>query len=123
MKWKIEYLHNAGIIFTVVTGNVTTAGINELSVEQLDIAKKHTSVRFLSDYRNASIGVSIHEIYDLPQMLRELGQTSKERFAVIYAVDSPDTSGFRFLETRCFNTCLDLKVFTDYDAAFRWLVT
>lgn len=122
MEWKIAHVKESGIILTVVTGTVTAKELETLTIEQLSLAKSLNVNRFLSEYKNTDRNISIAEIHDLPKVLTNAGQTIGDKFAIVYSPDSPYAAMFEFFDTRCFNTALNNRVFTDYDVALQWLV-
>lgn len=122
MEWKIDFLHEAGIVSTVVSGTLTLEGIKKIYAETLKLAKQNNVTKLISDYRKVSLDLSIIDIYHLPQTLIKLGRTNDLKSAIAYSVNSPDKSNYTFFDTRCFNLSLNTKVFTDYNDAYQWLL-
>jgi hypothetical protein len=122
MGWKIEFIQDAGIISTTVSGVVTIDEIKKIADEVFKEAARRDVTRLISDYRNVSLNVSTADIHDLPETLKKLGRTSKIKSAIIYSVNSSNKSDYYFFDTRCFNSMLNSKIFTDYDAAYQWLM-
>lgn len=122
MEWLIEYRQDLGIISTIVSGTVTLDGIVLVSAKLLELAAQNGVCRYFSDYRNVSLTISVLEIHNLPQTLRSLGMSNNDKVAILYSPDSQDASNFTFFDTRCFNTRLNVKVFSDSETAYTWLL-
>ena len=123
MEWKIELKQDVGIISTIVSGIVTLDGIKIFYIEVLKLARQHNVHKLISDYRKAILDVSTVDIYHLPQTFKELGRTHGQKSAIVYSVNSPDTSNYSFFDNRCFNSSHNSRIFTDFDDAYQWLVS
>lgn len=123
MEWKIDLLHDAGVVSTVVSGILTLDGIKKIYTETLKRAKQNNVTKLINDYRNVSLDLSVIDIYHLPQTLLKLGRTNHHKSAIAYSINSPDKPNYAFFDTRCYNLALNTKVFTDYDDAYLWLVS
>ena len=122
MKWQIEYRQDVEIISTEISGTVTLEGIKKVSAELVEFAKQKVANRFITKFCDISQDISIVEIYNLPKIMRDLGIKNSDRIAIVYPTDSPLKSLFAFFDTRCFNSSLDMKVFSNFDKGYDWLL-
>jgi hypothetical protein len=122
MGWEIKFIQDHGVVSTTVSGIVTLVDIKKISEDAYKEAKSNDANRLFSDYRGASLHLSISDIMDLPHTLWNLGRRSNFRSAIVYSVDSKNKPDYDFFNTRCFNSSHYAKVFTDYDEAYQWLI-
>lgn len=122
MGWKIEFIQDHGIISTTISGIVTLVDLRKISEDAYKEAKSNDAKKLISDYRKASLHLSINDIMDLPHTLWNLARKSKFRSAIVYSVISKNEPDYDFFNTRCFNSSHYAKVFTDYDDAYLWLI-
>jgi hypothetical protein len=122
MGWKIEFIQDAGIISTTVSGAVTLDEIKKIAEEVFKEAKRSEVNKLISDCRKVTLDLSTVDIHDLPQTFRELGRTPSQRSAIVYSANSLNKSDYEYFDTRCFNSSYNAKVFTDYDEAYQWLI-
>lgn len=123
MEWTIEHIEQDGIIKTVVNGAVGLEDVKNISREVFSFSKQQGITRLLSDYRNASLNISVSEVYELPETFKKLGRTPEFVSAVVFSADSKDKRNYDFYDTRCFNSAVNTRVFTDYDRAYQWLAS
>jgi hypothetical protein len=112
----------AGIISTTVSGVVTIDEIKKIADEVFKEAKRRDVTKLTNDYRNASLNVSSADIHDLPKHLLNSVEPTNLKSAFVYSVNTSNKPDYDFFDTLCFNSMLIFKVFTDYDAAYQWLV-
>jgi hypothetical protein len=122
MGWKIEFIQDHGIVLTTVSGIVTLDDIKKISGDAYKKASGNDANKLFSDYRKASLHLSISDIMDLPHTLWNLARRSAYRSAIVYSVNSKNKPNYDFFNTRCFNSSHYAKVFTDYDEAYHWLI-
>ena len=122
MEWESKYIQEDGIVATTVHGFATLERIKNITIVLLNLAKQYNSHKFITDYRNISQCISTMEIHSLPQTLLDIGFSRSNYVALVYSADSPDASNFTFFDARCFNSSMNIRVFTDYDEAYNWLL-
>lgn len=79
---------------------------------------KHGCNRLLNDLRRARITNLASSIYEMPKIVRDVGLPSTCRRALVVGDNLKD---YYFLETVCLNRAQQMKVFTDFDHALKWL--
>ncbi|MGD8454847.1 MAG: hypothetical protein PVF83_00590 [Anaerolineales bacterium] len=104
------------------TGTLTDAEENrKMTAEALAAAEKHNSTKCLIDNRDLNLEMKTIDVYDVPDVLGEVGVPRNYKVAIIISESLQDTKGFRFYETRAFNKGFNHRLFTDFDTALDWL--
>ncbi|MBN2019056.1 MAG: STAS/SEC14 domain-containing protein [Sedimentisphaerales bacterium] len=121
MEHSIDYLEPEGIVHAKTSAALTLDAIKQLSQEALRVGRKHGVFRFLADYRDSELDLSILEIDDLPAILKDIGIGSEDKIAVLFNPESPKKSLFLFFQNVAFLRSLQFRVFPDEDKALAWL--
>jgi hypothetical protein len=125
MPHSMRYNAETGIVEITHQGMMKFAEIKEIYTKALHLAKKNATPLFLSDFREARLGLSTSEIYQLPEIFSEMtasaGREMKNiKRAIIISEDADD---FHFFETVSANRGQNaVKIFHDGDDATRWLL-
>lgn len=122
MDWKIDFLDAGSIISVRTEGTITLEPFMRMAAELLALASVHGASRFLVDHRQATIGLSTMEIYNLARGIENLGLRKGAKAAIVFASSSEDKADFMFYEDRAQNYGFEHRVFVDRDAALAWLV-
>jgi hypothetical protein len=61
-------------------------------------------------------------IYNLPNIMLDLGMNISYKTAIVYPTDSPLKTLFVFFDSRCFNSSINLKVFSEFNKGYDWLL-
>jgi hypothetical protein len=104
VRWQIEYRQDVEIISTEISGSVTLEGIKKVSVELIELAKQKTANRFITKFSDISQDISLLDIYNLPNIMLDLGMNISDKIAIVYPTDSPLETLFVFFDSRCFNS-------------------
>jgi hypothetical protein len=121
MEWQISFLEAEQVVVIETSGEVDTEASLGMVSDGLAAAKQRDWRRVLVDHRGISgLNVSTVDVYERPGKLRALGVGPNFRVAEVV----PDTHvrDFAFLETVARNRGVHLVVFSDREAALRWLV-
>ena len=121
MKWSILYLEGEDIVFAKPEGYLTWAQNKRLTEEMLELGRKRGTKRFFIDHRNATLGLSVLEIDDLPKMFKKIGVGPEDKTAILYNPSKSASGAFAFLENVSQLSLLQFKVFSDKDEATIWL--
>lgn len=117
------YRPELDIIETKYQGVVTINEFKDMAAEISRIASEHNCHATLGDYREATVHMSVSEIYELPNALRELmaehGATI-QKFKRAF-VTNKDVRDFLFFETVAANRGQNTRVFQDFEEAVKWL--
>jgi hypothetical protein len=123
MSHTIIYNAETDVIESKFQGVLTFDEVKKFISEGALISKEKNCRFFLSDYREVRLKLSILEIFEVPQLIKD-GFASfglnvyRLRRAVVAAEDLKD---YRFYENVAFNRGQYAKVFTDIDEAKKWL--
>lgn len=124
MSHTIIYNPDMHIIEIKVEGVVQASEMKEIFAEAVRIGIEKDTFLFLSDFQEATIELTVIQIYDLPKMLSNVTapmgvSADRLRRAIVF---SPKTfSDARFAENVTLNQGQFAKFFQDIDAAKKWL--
>lgn len=123
MTHTVIYNPVLGVIETVGQGKLTLSEAKEIITEITKIAVEKDCYLCLSDYRKATVEMSITEIFDLPRILADIVSSfglyaGKFRRALIIEQGLTD---FRFFETVTLNFGQHIRLCHDIDEAKKWL--
>ena len=124
MAHTIIYNPETHIIETKIQGNVTLSEMKEIFAETVRIAIEKDTFLGLSDIQEATINLSVSDIYELPKILSSIAapvgvSASRLRRAIVF---SPRTFGdTRFVENVTANQGQTAKFFQDIEEAKKWL--
>jgi hypothetical protein len=123
MTHTVIYNPVLGVIETVGQGKLTLSEAKEIITEITKIAVEKDCYLCLSDYRQATVEMSITEIFDLPRILADIVisfglYAGKFRRALVIEQGLTD---FRFFETVTINFGQHIRLFHDIDEAKKWL--
>jgi len=124
MSHTITYNSDLGIVEIKFRENVIWKEVKEILWQSAQIAKEQNCFLFLSDFREATMKLSILELYELPKILSETFAsleipTHKIKRAFVVAKDFKDYS---FFETVNVNRGFNHKMFQDISEAKKWLL-
>jgi hypothetical protein len=124
MPYTVTF-NEPGFIHVVYEGELNTQGIKGLMTSVALVIKEHDCQLVLSDYRRASLAISIADLYEMPKLIlqrgREMGLSAyKITRALVIPVQAYET--FRFFETVSLNNSQKVKIFTDEGEAREWLL-
>ncbi len=124
MSYSVAYDAEAGFIAIVIQGTIDQSVVRQLISDAARVAQEHNCFLVLNDAREATVTLSIAEIYDLPKIVSEvLAESGIEVQRVKRAaVVVPDTmDDFTFFETVSRHRGQNVTVFRDMDKAKKWL--
>jgi hypothetical protein len=121
MERSIHYLEEDGIVFAKTQGYSTWGPYKMFAEAMLELGRKKGVHKFLVDYRDMVLGLSVLEIDDLPKMFKGIGLCPEDKTAILYDPSAPHSSGFTFLENVSRLSSLRFKIFSDKDKAISWL--
>ena len=128
MAYSISYNPETGIVETRVQGNLNITLAKEISAEAMQIAVEEGSKLFLNDFSNASIEMSVTQIYKLPEIIsnvaESMGVNARElkRANIFSPISFPDTGSEKFAEDVKRNRGFTVRNFLDGEEAKKWLL-
>lgn len=124
MEWDIQHLPEDNIIVVVNRGTATIEEVTRMNLELAEFSKQHTCHKHLIDFRLVRDMMTTLGIHNLPKDLIDIGYQLQTRVALIRSSDKVALSNFSFFENRCHNSSMpNIKIFTDYDDAYNWLLS
>jgi hypothetical protein len=117
----VRFLEEAGVVEMVFVGSASAEEIDAGMVAAGTAGAEHLSRRYLVDVREQVSGGTAFDILALGEFLASLPPDVIEREAVLLPLDPAAVEEFQFFETVCRNRGLDVRVFTERDAALAWL--
>lgn len=121
MTWKLSHIADGNIIQIETAGELTVQQLNQMAKEAIEAGNLHNSTSFLADHRNAVVALNTVEIFERPQAWDKLNFPRASRIAQV----APESrlKDFNFLENVSLNRGYRVRVFTDIDAAKKWLAS
>lgn len=124
MSSSVTYNPDDGFITIWLEGKIDKALVMKLASETGHVARQNDCYLVLCDAREATVSMSIVEIYELPKIfmdiLLETGvQLSKFKRALVMSSDVDD---FAFFETVSRNRGQNVVLFRSMEAARLWLI-
>jgi len=120
-------MHDAddGLIAIRMDSRIDQSQLRAIASEVAQLAREHNCYLILNDAREATLGLSTTEIYELPKMVLEILSESgiqihKFKRAVVMANDVDD---FVFFETVSQNRGQNVRLFRDMGEARSWLLS
>ena len=124
MTHTINYNPEDRIIEIRVQGDLSLNEVKEIISESRQIAKDQDCYLVLNDMRQAIWKLSVVEVYEIPNILKELlSQTGLHAHKYKRAfVVTDDQKNYNFFETVSANRGQTAKLFFDIDEARKWLL-
>jgi len=119
MSYKINYDKEQDYIAVTIEGDFGLSTIKELAADIAGSVKRYNCNRILNDMRHARLTEGTFNIYNMPKIASRAGVEPRFKRALVVSKLSSD---YHFLETVFVNQGHIVKVFTDIDAALRWLL-
>jgi hypothetical protein len=124
MEYTYNYNADAHIIEAKYQGKITSKDVGGILSGALLAAEENGCVRFLSDCREAELGLSVMDIYRIPKTFAELSASRgllvrTFRYAILI---SKGSRNFGFLETVFINNMQKARLFFDLEPAKEWLM-
>lgn len=121
---SVDYDAGKRLIVIGIRERIDLPLIKKIASEVAHFSKEHNCFLVLNDAREATIGLSTVEIYNLPKMivdiLSETGiEVLKFRRALVFSKDVDD---FTFFETVSKNRNQNVTLFRSVDEAVSWLL-
>lgn len=123
MAHTVTYNTDLHAIDMKVYGNLDLSEAKEIISEIIQIGVEKNCFLCLSDYREATVDMSILEIYGVPKIISGMltqSEISAHKFKRAIVVKK-DWKDFHFFETVTLNSGQNAKLFQDIDEAKKWL--
>ena len=124
MPHKVTYNLETHIVESEINGDLSLDESIELITSIGRACAENNCSLCLSDYRGATLNLSVFELYDVPNklsnILDSLGLSAHKIKRAI--VVSENVKDFRFYETVTLNNGQRIKMFQDINEARKWLL-
>lgn len=123
MAHTVNYNPQTRRIETKVQGILSLEEAKEIVSEIIQAAKDSSCFLCLTDYRDAQLDLSAHEIFGVPRIIADTStsQGLKASHFKRALVVNESWEEFRFFERATLNSGQHAKLFQDIDEAARWL--
>ncbi|MFZ0035106.1 MAG: hypothetical protein WAK60_08995 [Sedimentisphaerales bacterium] len=121
MERTIDYLEKDGIVSAKVSGVMDWDENKRFAGELCSFAKKHGMYKTLIDFRQMQSKLTILQIDDMPNVLREIGVGPEFKTASVYDPAKSHSHEFEFFNNAATLRHIRVKQFTDPDEALTWL--
>ena len=124
MSHTITYNSDLGIVEIKFRENVIWKEVKEILWQSAQIAKEQNCFLFLSDFREATMKLSILELYEFPKLLSEIfasSEISPHKIKRAFVVAN-DLENYNFFENVNVNRGYQHKMFQDISEAKKWLL-
>jgi hypothetical protein len=121
MAWKIDYRQKERILSAKASGPIDLDTLKQFASEILAALSANNAKKVLTDYRDATLEVSILDIYSWPRIIKKLGYSPGIQIAVVYSEASENKESFLFYENVLQNAGFFHRVFTDLSESLEWL--
>ena len=118
MSIEINYDPETEIMMCRLTGKIDIPLLKDFAASLQQLMKEHQCTRILNDCRDSDLALSAFDIHQIPAMASKAGLNPAIKRAIVNKTTPDD---FSFFETVSANQMHQVKVFTDYDEAMKWL--
>ena len=121
MKWKIEYLEKERSVFAQASGPTTLEEHGKFTAEVIACAREHNTHKIFIDFMKLVHALSVLQVDQLSEVLKQAGVTPEDKMAVLFDVSSPLKNNLVFFGNVAIIKSLKIKPFTDKKTALEWL--
>lgn len=119
MSHELYYDSDIDCVILRVQGEVTMGSIRKIAPQAGSMCAEKGCNRLLNDMSEATINISVVNLFDSPGTMDESGVSRTIKRALVVP---PDFKEFRFLENVTRNRGHNLMVFKDIEEARKWLL-
>lgn len=123
MAHEITYFEDDGIIFTDYAPPIAMPELQATIMENLAMAAEKGAWLFLGDCRRLPTAGSVFDVYELGQLLDDLGVDRRMREALVVELDPAGGSVFDFYVTVTTNRGIQVRLFAEMEEARAWLLS
>ena len=107
----------------MLTGIVSPDELSEETVGAAALSEENDCSRFLSDFSQADVRISVFDVYDLPGLQEAEGVERTTRFAILVPNSEKGRELAEFYVTACRNRGWDVGLVENRPEALDWLLT
>jgi hypothetical protein len=118
MPWAISHLPEKRLLTVKTSGTLEKSSLRSMTADLCETLRQQPCRGVLIDYRGAVIRLHLHELYDRPKVIEELGFPREVKVAILFPEVNADA---QFLENVYVNAGFPVRVFQDSSEAMGWL--
>lgn len=118
MPWEFEYLPESHVLSVRVTGIVDMESWEQQLRTSVEEAAKYSCLRYLVDYRQSSVRMTMADLYERPKYYTRVGMPHHARIALVIP---PPAREKDFVESVTSNRGFLVRVFDSPEPALEWL--
>jgi hypothetical protein len=123
MEWNIDYHQEYSTVLVKVLSPADFEGIKQLCIEMDLLAREHNTHRYLIDHRGVDVTISVFELDQVPEMLKEIKADFEGKVALLMDTSAPKKNLFNFLKNVLNLESMRLELFSNKDQAIAWLTS
>ncbi len=121
MNWEIKYLQDYDIAFAKVLNPLSVEDAKQLSIDLRNVASEHDSHKYLIDHRGVDVVMSVSDIQEVPQALREASADFLGKIAILIDPDAPKSERFEIFKNVLAKAWMHFELFSNEQKARDWL--
>jgi hypothetical protein len=121
MPFTVTYNNELRIIESTLVDQVTNKDLLKHEAQCIALAKENESTRILSDARQATLEMSVVDLYGLPEFYGDQGLQRSVRIAVLPPTSEAGKDLVDFYETVSLNRGWTVGIFEERQEALDWL--
>lgn len=124
MSYMLNY-EKEGYIKLIYEGNANLNDIKDVITQGVLLAQENNCLRVLSDFRKASLSLSIMELFSIPskqEVQSKMLNVPFYRYRRAVVVPAGDYKKYKFFENVAVNRSHQVRVFISFDEASNWLM-
>jgi len=118
MPWTISHLPEKRLLTVKTSGTLEKSSLRSMTADLCETLRQQPCKGVFIDYSAAVIRLHLHELYDRPKVIEELGFPREVKVAILFPEVNADA---QFLENVYVNAGFPVRVFQDSQAAMEWL--
>jgi hypothetical protein len=122
MPFIVKYNNELSIIESVLVDQVTNKDLLEHEAQCIALAKENESTRIITDAKQATLEMSVVDLYGLPEFYGDQGLNRFVRIAVLPPTSGPGKDLVDFYETVSLNRGWTVGIFEERQEALDWLL-
>jgi hypothetical protein len=118
MPWTISHLPAKRLLSVKTSGTLEQSSLRSMTADLCETLRRQPCKGVLIDYGEAAIRLHLHELYDRPKVIEELGFPREVKVAILF----PELdANAQFLENVYVNAGYPVRVFQNSGPAMEWL--
>jgi len=121
MPYEIGFLEDKGVVTIINTAEIYGEDVVNMTHESFELSQSKQVGSFLVDCTNMISRLGALDIYQLPAIYEQITSPRTNRVAVLKSNNKDTNRTLEFYKTVCGNRGWLIDIFSDKDAALKWL--